>query len=160
MAGFGTQINFDINSALDEAESNGIFSKAEAAKIRKKNADSLSKTKRSGAGVAAGIGEAGKLISDSDTEGTNTASQTLGGAGQLAASGFAIGGPWGAAIGGVVGGVQGALQAKQNRRIQNDAIETERVTNIANIQGNATRARNDGVNNIISNLSRTLVSGR
>ena len=32
----GTKINFDINSALDEAEKNGIFTAAEAEKIRKK----------------------------------------------------------------------------------------------------------------------------
>ena len=160
MAGFGTEINFDINSALDEAEKNGIFTAAEAAKIRKKNAASGLSEQSTGSQAAGIAGLVGGQISASDSQGTDSTTQALGGAASGAATGFAVGGPWGAAIGGVIGGVQGALGASQARKARDQKIESERVTNIANIQSNATTSRNANVNNLISNLSRTLVSGR
>ena len=156
----GTKINFDINSALDEAEKNGIFTAAEAAKIRKKNAASGLSEQSAGSQAAGIAGLVGGQISASDSQGTDSTTQALGGAASGAATGFAVGGPWGAAIGGVIGGVQGALGASQARKARDQKIESERVTNIANIQSNATASRNANVNNLISNLSRTLVSGR
>lgn len=159
--GFGTQINFDINSALDEAVKNGIFTAAEVEKIRKKNASTgLSDSSKSGSQAAGIAGLVGDQISASDSQGTDSTTQALGGATSGAATGFAVGGPWGAAIGGVIGGIQGALGAKQARKAQDQKIESKRVADIALIQSNATANRNATVNNIISNLSRTLVSGR
>lgn len=160
MAGFGTEINFDINNILDELETDGVFSKAEADKIRKKN---LSKSNSTSGGLsggqAAALGQVGSMISGSAPN--DSTAGAIGGAAQGAAMGFKIaGGPWGAAIGGVIGGVQGALGANQARKAQDRKTETERVATIANIQSNATADRNNQINNMISGLSRTLISGR
>ena len=114
-------------------------------------------TPRKGAGAAAAAGEVGNQISAADKEGTDTTSQVVGGAASGAATGFAVGGPWGAAIGGVIGGVSGALQADAAREKKDKEAEAKRITDIANIQNKATQDKNVQINNLISNLSQSLL---
>ena len=102
-------------------------------------------------------GLVGDQITASDTGGTDTATQATGGVLSGAATGFAIGGPWGAAVGGVLGGVSGALQADANRDKKNAAVESKRITDIANIQNQATTRRSNDINSLITNLSQSLL---
>jgi len=152
-------INFDMTQSIDDAVESGIFSAKQAAKLKAEQASKLggSAVKTAGSKAAGIAGVIGGQIAASDAQGTSTSAQGLGGAGQGAAAGFSIGGPWGAAIGGVVGGIQGALGASAARKEQNRKVEGKRITDIASIQSNATTARNATVENLISNLSRTLV---
>jgi len=99
---------------------------------------------------------ADKLVALSG-EGDSTAGGAVSGAASGASLGATVGGPYGAAIGGVIGGIAGGLSAKSKRKARNREIESNKVSNVGEIQQQNGINQANILQGLAANLSNTLV---